>query len=282
MSFRTYRDLGGEDRSRLLSQVVAQRERVTDRLGAVGRVVAVMSGKGGVGKSYVVAALAVGVARGRGGRTVGVLDADLRSPTVSRLLRVNGPLRVTEDGVEPAAGREGVQVMSTDLLLDEGQPLRWREPEHERFVWRGVLESGTLREFLSDVVWGPLDVLLIDMPPGADGVADLRELVPDLAGAVIVTIPSDESRRSVARTMRSAAETGIPLLGIVENMSGYRCAECATHGPLFPGRAGADLAAEFAVPLLASIPFAPDPESPFDEGSGPIADLVSAFLGVIE
>jgi ATP-binding protein involved in chromosome partitioning len=186
---------------------------------------------------------------------VGVLDADLRSPTVARMLAAVGPLQITAQGVEPALGRDGVKVVSTDLLLDEGRPLGWREPTAERFVWRGVLEAGALREFLSDVVWGPLDLLLVDLPPGADGVIDLHALVPALTGALVVTIPSDESGRSVGRTMRSATEAGIPLLGVIENMSGYRCADCAGTGRLFTGDAGGRLAEEFGVPLLARLPF---------------------------
>lgn len=276
MSFRTYHDVGGEDRSQLYAQVVAQRERVGRRLASVRRVVAVMSGKGGVGKSHLTATLAAGLAS-RLEQGVGVLDADLRSPTVARLLAVSGPLRVTEDGVEPAVGTAGVRVVSTDLLLEESQPLRWHEPATERFVWRGVLETGTLREFLSDVVWGTLDLLLVDLPPGADGGVDLKQMVPNLTGALVVTIPSEESRRSVARTMCSASEAGIPLLGIVENMSGYRCDECGVLRALFDGTAGNDLSEEFGVPLLARVPFMP--------GAGPVScdtpDLVDAFLGCI-
>ena len=276
MSFRTYHDVGGEDRSQLYAQVVAQRERVGRRLASVRRVVAVMSGKGGVGKSHLTATLAAGLAS-RLEQGVGVLDADLRSPTVARLLAVSGPLRVTEDGVEPAVGTAGVRVVSTDLLLEESQPLRWHEPATERFVWRGVLETGTLREFLSDMVWGTLDLLLVDLPPGADGGVDLKQMVPNLTGALVVTIPSEESRRSVARTMCSASEAGIPLLGIVENMSGYRCDECGALRALFDGTAGNDLSEEFGVPLLARVPFMP--------GAGPAncdtAGLVDAFLGCI-
>ncbi len=274
VTFRTYNQIEGEDRSQLLAQVVKQRERVGRRLESVDRVVAVLSGKGGVGKSYVAAALAREVAqRGNG---VGVLDADLRSPTVAGLLGATGPLRVTDDGVEPAITERGVRVVSTGLLLDEDQPLRWKEPAEARFVWRGTLESGALREFLSDVVWGSLGLLLVDLPPGADGGVDLMELVPNLAGALVVTIPSEESRRSVARTMRSASEAGVRLLGIVENMSGHRCDDCGVETPLFDGSAGSDLSADFGVPLLARIPFS--------SGSGDPATwagLVERFLGVL-
>ena len=151
--------------------------------------------------------------------------------------------------------------MSTEMLLDEGKPLAWAEPNSEQFVWRGILETGALREFLSDVVWGELDFLLVDLPPGADGVTDLLALVPGLSGAVVVTIPSEESYRSVARTMTSAQGNRIKLLGVVENMSGYACDDGGRIGPLFPGNAGERLAAEFNVPILGSLPFSHNDEA---------------------
>ncbi len=278
MSYRTYHEIHGEDESRLLSQVTEQRARVGRRLASVECVIAVMSGKGGVGKSYVTARLAAGAASRA--KAIGVLDADLRSPTVARLLGAEGPLVVTDDGVDPALCRDGVRVVSTDLLLEEGQPLAWREPAHERFVWRGVQETGVLREFLSDVTWGRLDLLLVDLPPGADGVVDLKELVPDLTGALIVTIPSEESRRSVARTMRAASDAGIPLLGVVENMSGYHCPECGGPRPLFAGTAGADLAEAFGVPLIARLSFLPHHATASLDHDDSDA-LVDGFLGML-
>jgi ATP-binding protein involved in chromosome partitioning len=257
VSFRTYFDVPDADRSGLSKQIAEQRRRVAERLAKVRRVVLVMSGKGGVGKSYLTAALARAVAgRTKGG--VGVLDADLRSPTVARLLQAGGPLTVLDDGVCPAVGVDGIKVMSTEFLLAEGRPLEWRGPAQERFVWRGSLEVGTLREFLSDVLWGELDVLLVDLPPGADGAVELGGLIPSLTGAVAVTIPSEESRASVSRTMRAAREAGIRLLGVIENMSGYRCDGCAATRPLFTGNAGAELADDFQVELLGRMPFSPD------------------------
>jgi ATP-binding protein involved in chromosome partitioning len=256
VSFRTYFDVPDADRSGLGSQIAEQRRRVAQRLASVRRVVLVMSGKGGVGKSFLTAALARAMAgRMRGG--VGVLDADLRSPTVARLLGANGPLTVTDDGVQPAVGVDGIKVMSTEFLLGEGRPLEWRGPAQERFVSRGSLEVGTLREFLSDVLWGELDMLFIDLPPGADGAVELGGLIPNLTGALAVTIPSEESRASVSRTMRAAREGGIRLLGVIENMSGYRCDGCDTARPLFSGNAGAELAGEFQVELLGRVPFSP-------------------------
>lgn len=259
MTFRTYRDVAGRDASGVAAQVGAQHARVAERLRAVRRVVAVLSGKGGVGKSFVTAALAR-LAASRWPDRVGVVDADLRSPTVARMLGATGPLPVDDAGVHPARGAAGIRVISTEFLLADGQPLAWREPPAgggDAFVWRGTLEAGVLREFLADVAWGELELLLVDLPPGADGVADLAALVPAPGlAAVAVTIPADEARRSVARTLHAAGAAGsVRLLGVIENMAGYRCADCGRTGPLFAGGAGAALAAEFAVPLLARLPF---------------------------
>ncbi len=272
---RTYHDVDGDDRSQLLEQVGAQRARVRERLGEVRRVVAVMSGKGGVGKSHVTA----GMARAAAERLdVGVLDADLEGPTVARLLDARGPVRLTPDAAEPVLGARGVRVFSMEFLLEDGEPLRWKDPGADRFLWRGTLAAGAIREFLSDVAWGPLDLLLLDLPPGAGQVADLADLVPDLAGAVAVTLPSAESYRSVRRAVRAAEDAGVRLLGMVENMSGYACDGCGETRPLFPGDAGARLAADFDVPLLARIPFTPPPAAAVPPGVG---DLVARLLEIL-
>ena len=255
MTHRTYFEVDGDDRSALGVQVARQRARVLERLRAVRQIVAIVSGKGGVGKSWVTAALANALARN--GAHTGVLDADLQSPTVARLLGARPPLLVNDAGVHPARGDSGVGVISTDLLLDDGRPLAWRSGAGETHVWRGAAEAGVLREFLADVAWGEMDALLIDMPPDAGRLADLALLLPDRLTAIAVTIPSDESARSVQRALTAAHEAGVTILGVVENMSGYACATCETIGPLFAGNAGPRLAAAFDVPLLARIPFAP-------------------------
>ncbi len=275
MSFRTYFDVQGNDASRLGEQVAMQRERIAARLADVGRVVAIMSGKGGVGKSYVTAALAVALARES---DVGVVDADLQSPTVARLLGATsrGPLRVHEDGVEPGVGLEDIRVMSSDLLLDDGRALRWTSDAGEEHIWRGAAESGVLREFLSDVAWGTLDVLLIDMPPDASRVADLATLVPGVAGAIAVTIPTMESERSVARALDAAREAHVPVLGIVENMSGYCCLTCGDIGPLFEGRAATHLSAAYDAPVLARVPFTRAPMEDLRDMLAPVARAVLA------
>jgi ATP-binding protein involved in chromosome partitioning len=262
---RTYAEVTEGDRSNLLGQVVAQRERVTERLATVRHVVAVVSGKGGVGKSLVSAGLAAALART--GRSIGLLDADLHGPTAARMLGVRGAsLVVRENEVEPKLAPSGVRVMSSDLLLEEGAPLAWREPGHDGFVWRGTLAAGMLREFLGDVAWGRLDLLLVDMPPGSERLDTLAELVPSLAGIVVVTIPSDASYRAVKRAVEAARSARIPILGVVENMAGYRCSSCRGDGPLFAGDAGDRLARETGTELLARIPFDPAVQAGIDAG----------------
>jgi ATP-binding protein involved in chromosome partitioning len=274
VSFRTYAQLGGTDASGLGEQVARQHARVHERLRDVSRVVAVISGKGGVGKSWVSASLAKALANRS--YAVGVLDADLQSPTVARLLQARGPLAVDTGGVQPATGRYGIRVMSMDLLLDEGAPLRWTSAVGEAHTWRGIAETGALREFLGDVVWGVLDVLLVDMPPDTHRLDDLAALVPALAGAIAITLPSEESRRSVARALSAAITAGVPLLGLIENMSGYVCDRCGETRPMFGGDAGRALAAEFGIPLIAQLPFLPGTSAPRDEILSPAADVVLA------
>lgn len=252
---RTYHELE-ENRSDLGDQVAAQDARVADRLASVGAVIAVMSGKGGVGKSLISCLLATAWARE--GRAVGLVDADLNGPSAARLLGLDPrPLGEAQDGVEPARTRDGIRLMSMSLLLEEGRALAWHEPDAASFVWRGAQERGALREFLGDVVWGDLEVLLVDLPPVTQRLTDLHELAPGLAGVVAVTIPSAASADAVGRSLDLARSRAIPILGLVENLAGYRCPDCGAVGPLHPGTAGEDLSARSGTPLLGRIPFEP-------------------------
>lgn len=240
---RTYHQLTDPDRSGLADQIGAQRKRVAARLAAVRRIVAVMSGKGGVGKSYVTAHLARGLARA--GRRVGVLDADLNGPTIPGLLQVPRTVQ------PPAIGLDGVKCISMGHFLDDGAPLTFTGPAAESFVWRGAMEASALREFLSDVEWGELDVLLLDLPPGMQRYIELCDILGNAPAVLTVTIPTPESRDAVRRAMRAAVDHGSALLGIVENMVGAE----------LKGTAGDDLAAEFATPLVARIPWHPTPDT---------------------
>ncbi|OLC07921.1 MAG: hypothetical protein AUH41_09370 [Gemmatimonadetes bacterium 13_1_40CM_66_11] len=218
---RTYHQLTNPDRSGLLDQILTQRQRVAERLAGVRRTVAVMSGKGGVGKSYVTAHLARALARD--GSSVGVLDADLNGPTIPRLLET----------------------------AHDGAPLAFKGPSAESFVWRGAMEASALREFLGDVNWGNLDTLLLDLPPGMQRYIELCDILGNPPPVLTVTIPTPESRDAVRRAMRAAVDRGSELLGIVENMVGQE----------FSGTAADDLSKEFDTPVLARIPWHPTPDT---------------------
>ncbi len=254
---RTYSEVEGEDRSDLAGQVEEQRARVERRMEPVDRILAVMSGKGGVGKSYVAASLAASLAGRDDGGGVGLLDADLDAPTADRMLGApREPLEMTDDGVEPAVAGD-VRLISTGLLLEEDAPLAWREPDSESFVWRGAQEHGVLREFLGDVAWGELSWLVVDLPPGSGRLEQLLELVPRLHAVVAVTLPSGASRSAVERSLRLVRSGDVPVAGVVENMSSYACGDCGSRGALFPGDAGRELADRFDLPLLGRVPFDP-------------------------
>jgi len=269
---RTYADLTTPDTSRMVEQVTTQHERVAGRLVAVKACVAVMSGKGGVGKSLTSAALAAAAAMR--GLDAGLLDADLVGPTAARMSGVEASgLVVREDGVRPARSPAGVRVMSMELLLEDGAPLAWKEPDSESFVWRGAQERSALREFLADVEWGALDLLVVDLPPGTQRLIDLHELLPRLDGVVVITIPSGASEGAVARSLRLAGDREIPILGVVENMAGYACPGCGETQALFPGDAGARLAEAHGAPLLGRVPF--DPEAAALAEVGDLATLVA-------
>jgi ATP-binding protein involved in chromosome partitioning len=247
---RTYHQLTDADRSGLAEQIVSQRRRVAERLAGVRRIVAVMSGKGGVGKSYVTAHLARALARG--GRATGVLDADLNGPTIPRLLEApHAARRATDQGVEPVTGADGVRCISMAYVVDDGAPLAFRGPAAESFVWRGAMEAAALREFLGDVAWGALDMLLLDLPPGVQRYIELCDILGAAPPVLTVTIPTPESRDAVRRAMRGAVERGSQLLGVVENMVGGQ----------FAGAAGDDLAREFSTDVLARIPWHPTPDA---------------------
>ena len=252
---KRYRDVAGDGGSNIAGQVEAQQRRLRQRLESVRAIVAIVSGKGGVGKSTLTAGLACCFALE--GWKVGVLDADLNGPTQAKVLGVRGRRLLIADGVvEPPCTGLGVKVMSMDLLLPtDAAPLTWDAPvQDEAHTWRGTMEANAIREFLADTNWGALDVLLLDLPPGTDRLATIASLAP-LSGIVVVTIPSDVSRLVVRRSITVAASTRAPVLGVVENMSG-----------LFVGADGAKLAADAGVPFLGSVPFDPAIAAAGDQG----------------
>jgi ATP-binding protein involved in chromosome partitioning len=253
---KRYKDIAGDGGSNIAGQVEAQQARLKARLTSVRAIVAVVSGKGGVGKSAITANLASAFALS--GWKVGVLDADLNGPTMAKMLGVRSrKLVMSAAGVEPPATALGVKVMSMDLLLpSDATPLAWDAPtQAEAHTWRGAMEAQALREFLADTSWGELDALLLDLPPGTDRLATVASLVPELAGSVIVTIPSAVAHLVVRKSITVAAQTKAPILGLVENMAG-----------LFPGPDAAELARDAGIPFLGSVPFDPALAAACDRG----------------
>lgn len=253
---KRYRDIVGDGGSNIIAQVEEAQARLRARMARVRRKVAVTSGKGGVGKSVVTANLAAILAAD--GRRVGVLDADLNGPSMAKLLGVRGQrLRLSPEGVHPAEGPLGIRVLSTDLFLPEDHaPLTWEAPtQQDAFVWREAMEATALREFLADAAWGDLDLLLLDLPPGAPRLPAVAGLL-HLDGALVVTIPSEVSGLVVGRSVELARIQGVTFLGLVENMAGYVCMTCGALGDLFPGD-GRALAEALGLPLLGRIPFDP-------------------------
>jgi ATP-binding protein involved in chromosome partitioning len=273
---RGYAEVSHETGSELLEQVLGQRARVSARLDTIGAVIAVASGKGGVGKSAVTANLAVSLAR-RGAR-VGVVDADLNGPSLGRMLGLLGSKLVDgSEGVLPPAGADGVLGMSSELLLQEDAPLRWKGPDSDRFIWQGVTEAAMLREFLSDVVWGELDYLLVDIPPGTDKIERFLDLVPTPAGVLVVTIPSEVALSVVSRSVTSLREAGVESIGIVGNMSGYTSPDAEQPLPLFSGDGIRRLTESTGLELWAEIPFDPGMGSRTDRGDPAGASDDSVF-----
>jgi len=253
---KRYRDIAGDGGSNVAGQVGAQQARLRRRLEPIRFVVAVVSGKGGVGKSTIAGGLACAFALG--GWRVAVLDADLNGPSMAKVLGARGAtLRVGAGEVEPPLGILGVRVMSMDLLLPgDAAPLVWDAPtQAEAHTWRGTMEANALREFLADTAWGALDVLVLDLPPGTDRLATVVSLVPGLAGTILVTIPSDLSQLIVKKSITVARGSGVPVLGLVENMAG-----------LFPGPDAEALAREAGIPFLGAVPFDRDLAVAADRG----------------
>lgn len=277
---KSYKDIAGDGGSDIIGQVVTQQARLRARMAAIRWKVAVVSGKGGVGKSVLTANLAAAFARE--GYRVGVLDADINGPSIAKMLGVRGQsLRVTPDGVAPAVSAQGIRVMSMDLLLPSDEtPVTWDAPtQAEAFTWRGTMEANALREFLTDTAWGDLDLLLADLPPGTDRIPTIAGLLPDLVGTVIVTIPSEVSQLVVRKSIAMALEVKTPVLGLVENMAGYVCPHCGRLGELFHGPGGERLAADAGIPFLGRIPFDPRVAAAGDRGVAFLAEEAGSPAG---
>jgi ATP-binding protein involved in chromosome partitioning len=214
------------------------------------RKLVVLSGKGGVGKSTVTANLAIALASQGYTDRVGVLDADITGPTIPKMLGVRGlGLGVDEPGILPARGPLGTKVVSMDFLLPS---------DETPVIWRGPLKSMAIRQFLSEVMWGELDFLLVDLPPGTgDEALTVMQSIPNITGVVIVTIPSEVSQLVVKKAVTFTSRLKVPILGIVENMSVFVCPKCGAEISIFRTGGGQKIAEELGVAFLGKIPLDP-------------------------
>ncbi len=213
---------------------------------SIKKVIGVVSGKGGVGKSLVTASLATLFRRM--GKTVGILDADITGPSIPKMYGLHGRAVGSELGIVPFDAADGTEIMSINLLL---------ENEDDPVVWRGPMIGGTVTQFWTDVAWGDLDVLLVDMPPGTGDVPlTVFQSIP-LAGIVIVTSPQELVQMIVKKAYNMAGMMDIPVLGVVENYSYAVCPDCGKKIPLF-GESHIDaVAAELGIPVLGRLPLDP-------------------------
>lgn len=228
-------------------QILEQEQRLKTRMSKIRHKIAVISGKGGVGKSTVTVNLAVAFAKHGHANSVGILDADIHGPSVPKIIGLAGQrLQVGPPGVFPASGPLGIKVVSMDFLLPN---------ENAPVIWRGPLKMTAIRQFMSDMVWGDLDFLFIDLPPGTgDEPLSVAQLLPEMDGVVIVTIPSEVSQIVVKKAVTFARKLGMPVIGIVENMSGFVCPNCGAKIDIFMSGGGQKIAKELSVPFLGSIP----------------------------
>ena len=210
----------------------------------LGQIIAVSSGKGGVGKSTVATNLAVSLAQD--GAIVGLIDSDMYGPNIPRMLGVNGQPFVEHEKIIPLEAY-GVKVMSIGFLIDREQPA----------IWRGPIIMKVITQFLRDVNWGTLDYLIVDMPPGTGDAQLSLVQATHVHGALIVTTPQDVATGDALRGARMFERVNVPVLGVVENMSYFECSHCGKPTALFGSGGGQRLADELKLPLLAQIPLYP-------------------------
>jgi ATP-binding protein involved in chromosome partitioning len=282
---KRYQDIVGDGGSRVLEQVAEQRSRIADGLAGVRHLVAVGSGKGGVGKSTLTLHLA-GALRALGLR-IAVLDADFNGPSQARMAGVQRAVFVPPPlptGFGAAGGshkvalprtRNGIAVFSMGSVIPESEALEFDSAAHgESHTWRATKEFAVLGEILRSFEWGALDVLLFDLPPGTERTVQYADFLGPRTSFLLVTIPSDVSRGVVARSVTALSKGPNRLLGYVENMSGYYCRDCNAIKPLF----GLSEITDLGIPCLGAIPFDPELARHCDRGI-PLEELPATPVG---
>ncbi len=227
-------------------------KRVKDRMSKVKHKIAVISGKGGVGKSVVTVNLAMAFAVRGYTDKVGILDTDITGPSVPKIIGLQGEKVVStlKGEIVPVVGPVGIKVVSVALML---------ETEETPVIWRGPLKARAITQLLSDIIWGELDFLFIDLPPGTgDEPLSIMQLLPDMDGVVIVTIPSEVSQIVVKKAVTFARRLKVPIIGVIENMSGFVCPNCGEEIDIFKRGGGQKIAKDMNIPFLGRIPIDPE------------------------
>jgi ATP-binding protein involved in chromosome partitioning len=269
-----YHDIAGDGGSNVLEQVAEKQTRIADGLAGVRHLVAVGSGKGGVGKSTLTLHLA-GALSARGLR-VAILDADFNGPSQARMAGVHGALFVPgEKKMVLPRSSNGIAVFSMGSLIPESESLEFESTATgESHTWRATREFALLGEILGSCEWGALDLLMFDLPPGAERTVQYADFLGPRTSFVLVTIPSEVSRGVVARSVAALSKGPNRVLGYVENMSGYYCRDCNAVKPLFDSQEQSGI----EIPCLGSVPFDPELARHCDRGI-PLADLHNTPVG---
>lgn len=234
-----------------------QDKELKKRMSRIKHKIIVMSGKGGVGKTSVSVNLSYTLALT--GREVGLVDIDLHGPNIAKMLGVEGEGFVgSEKGIEPVRVLPNLKAASISFAAaNPDMPI----------IWRGPLKMSAIRQFLEEINWGDLDFLIVDSPPGTgDEPLSACQLIPDVSGAVIVTTPQDVSILDARKSVFFARQLKIPVIGIIENMSGFVCPHCGKETPIFKQGGGEKAAKDLGVPFLGRIPFEPDLVEMADRG----------------
>ena len=235
----------------------AEQELLNKRMGFVKHKILVLSGKGGVGKSTVAVNLAVSLALA--GKRVGLLDIDVHGPSVPKLLHLEGkPVEGSEAGILPVEYTDHLKVMSIGFLMPEGE---------QAVIWRGPMKHGVIRQFLAQTLWGELDYLVVDSPPGTgDEPLSIAQFLAGQAKAVVVTTPQEVALSDVRKSILFCRKLDLPVLGVVENMSGFVCPHCGKVSHIFKSGGGEEMAKAMEVPFLGRVPMDPDVVASCDAG----------------
>ena len=226
-----------------------------NKLSDIKKVIGIVSGKGGVGKSSVTSQLAVLAARH--GYKTAILDADITGPSIPKAFGISEKAYGTEDGLLPVKTKTGIEVMSINLLL---------ENDTDPVVWRGPVIAGTVKQFWTDVIWGEVDFMFVDMPPGTGDVPlTVFQSLP-LDGIIVVTSPQDLVSMIVKKAVKMAELMNVPVIGIVENMSYFECPDCGKRHSIFGESKIDEIAASYGIEAVAKLPMNPEIASACDKG----------------